>query len=321
MSDGAPPIVEITGPLILGYLFSWALFGALTVQVYFFYISFPNDPCLHKCIVLFVYCLEILQIVLSSRDAFRDYGSGWGDFVGINQVGWMWFSVPIMSAIISFTAQLFYAWRVWVLSSKKLVVPVIIMVFSLTQFVAAVYAGAHTRILGVWTEVQEHLFPISAIWLTGTALCDIVITISMTYHLYWSKTRFKETNALLTRLIRLTIETGAVCATFAVIDLGLFIHFKYNNIHLPMCMTLAGLYANSLLMVLNSRVKLVGGRNSTMNSTTQVLDSTTSMDYPAPSSPMSRRRSAHPTACTLNHASAHFAVEMKATRSDVDDYV
>lgn len=308
-------LVELTGPLIMGHLASWALFGALTVQVYIFYVSFPRDPWLHKAIVGFVYLLEILQISLAARDAFRDYGSGWGDINGLGEVGWMWFSVPIMSAIISLTAQTFYAWRIWVLSSKKVIVPGLIMIFGLTQFVAAIYAGAHSRILGVWEEVAEHLFPVAAIWLTGTACCDLLIAGSMTYHLYWSQTSFKQTNAMLTRLIRLTVETGAICAAFAVADLGLFIHFKYNNLHLPMCMALAELYANSLLMVLNSRVNIVGGRNTTVESTSQVLDSAMSIQFQQPNSPTARRQSTYPSVRMLSQANPHISIQMKTSQS------
>jgi len=278
-------IIEITGPLLFGHLFNWALFGTLTVQVYIFFIAVPNNPWILKGIVLFIYFLEILQTALSARDAFRDYGSGWGDITVLGSVGWMWFSVPIMSAIISLTAQMFYAWRVWLLSSgsqglptlgsgslglpnlslRRLSIPAIIVTLSLVSFSAAVYSGSHARSLGTWSEVESQLYTVSAVWLIGTALCDTVITASMTYYVYWFHTRVKHTNGTLIRLIHLTIETGAICSTFAVVDCILFIRFNGNSIHLPMCMALAELYGNSLLMVLNSRVRIVQGSTTEMH--------------------------------------------------------
>jgi len=51
--------------------------------------------------------IEVLQTVMATRDAFRNFGTGWGDFADLNEIGWLWFSVPILGAIISMTAQFF----------------------------------------------------------------------------------------------------------------------------------------------------------------------------------------------------------------------
>ena len=101
----------------LGHLFNWALFGALTVQVCesecavtsgrnlsdiptdLYYIAFPKDKPLPKAIVGTVYTLEILQIVLSTRDAFRNFGTGWGSMSDLDSVGWLWFSVPVLGSL------------------------------------------------------------------------------------------------------------------------------------------------------------------------------------------------------------------------------
>ena len=44
----------------------------------------------------------------------------------------------------------------------------------------------------------------------------------------WSKA----TNRRITRLIRFTVETGVVTAAAAALDLGLYMGFKHNNLHL-----------------------------------------------------------------------------------------
>lgn len=47
----------------------------------------------------FIYTLELLQTVLSTRDAFRVFGTGWGDLNGLDGVGWLWFSVPVLVSL------------------------------------------------------------------------------------------------------------------------------------------------------------------------------------------------------------------------------
>ncbi|KAH8079065.1 hypothetical protein BXZ70DRAFT_651321 [Cristinia sonorae] len=256
-----PPIIaQLTGPLLLGHLFNWGLFGALSVQVYIYYLAFPKDRTLSKSIVAFTYTIELLQTVLSTRDAFRNFGTGWGNMIELDAVGWLWFSVPVLGSIISCLGQMFYAWRIWMLS-KQYWTSIIIMVISLLQFSTGLYSGARAHLIGVFSKVQEETFKTTILWLGGTAICDIIIAGSMIYYLSRSKTGFRQTSELISKFIRVTVETGLICATFAILDLALFLAFKENNYHLAPSIALSKLYSNSLLAVFNARVGITGGRN------------------------------------------------------------
>lgn len=115
------------------------------VDVY--YMAFPKDKRISKTIVAVTYGLELLQTVLSTRDAFRNFGSGWGDMRDLDEVGWLWFSVPVLGSVgefdrprritihivtrtssVSCLAQSFYAWRVWVLSGRWYISAIIVTV-------------------------------------------------------------------------------------------------------------------------------------------------------------------------------------------------
>lgn len=47
----------------------------------------------------FTYIIELLQTVLSTRDAFRNFGTGWGNMIDLDAVGWLWFSVPVLGSV------------------------------------------------------------------------------------------------------------------------------------------------------------------------------------------------------------------------------
>lgn len=87
------------------------------------------------------------------------------------------------------------------------------------------------------------------VWLGGTALCDVILAGSMIYYLHKSQTGFRATTTLLSKFIRITVETGLTCATFAILDLALFLAFENNNYHLAPSIALSKIYANSLLVV------------------------------------------------------------------------
>ncbi|CAL1711880.1 unnamed protein product [Somion occarium] len=257
-----PAIIgELTGPLLLGHLFNWGLFGALTVQVYIYYLAFPRDRDTTKLIVASTYIIELLQTVLSTRDAFRVFGSGWGNMTEMNTVGWLWFSVPVLGSIMSCLAQLFYSWRIWILGRNRWTCGSIILV-SLTQCGAGLYSGWFAHHVGDFGKIQTGNYRMVTVWLGGTALCDVIVAVAMIYYLLKNRTGIRQTTTLITKFVTLSIETGASCAILAVIDLALFLAYQHNNYHLAPSIALSKLYSNSLLVVFNARVRLVGGRNS-----------------------------------------------------------
>lgn len=59
----------------------------------------------------------------------------------------------------------------------------------------------------------------------------------------------RTTTTLLTKIVRVSVETGLICAMVAILDLSIFLSYPHNNFHVPLCMCLSKLYSNSLLAV------------------------------------------------------------------------
>ncbi|KAJ7851465.1 hypothetical protein B0H13DRAFT_1729051 [Mycena leptocephala] len=89
---------KLTIPIFIGTVVNWALFGALAVQVYLYFLAFPKDQLSNKSVVLFIFLAEILQTLGDSRDTVVAFGSGWGNPDSLDKVGWAWFSVPIIGS-------------------------------------------------------------------------------------------------------------------------------------------------------------------------------------------------------------------------------
>ncbi|KAI0794953.1 hypothetical protein C8Q75DRAFT_803792 [Abortiporus biennis] len=306
-------VVRLTGPFLVGQFINWGLFGLLNIQVYLYYIAFPHDRLVPKTIVATSYIVELVQIIMSTRDAFRIFGKGWGVQEELDKVGWQWFSVVILGAIIASIGQMFYAWRIWVLSTK-LWMPLIVVVLSLTQLVAGFVGGAIAKERGDSLMQVTAFVPIS-IWLVGTSVCDICIAASMLWHLRRPNSRFRSTNTLLTKIITVTIETGLICAASALIDLALFIAFRHTNYHIPFCASLSKLYSNSLLAVLNARIKITGGRNEFSMPDDSSLSTmlSTASSVPSRSSSMLPRFDRMSLGISMGHKSEKSASESSST--------
>ncbi|KAJ7613552.1 hypothetical protein FB45DRAFT_1112153 [Roridomyces roridus] len=89
-----------------------------------------------------------------------------------------------------------------------------------------------------------------------SAAVDIVIAVSMTFVLLRSRAQaLGHTNSILTRLVRLTVETGTITAIAAIVDLVFFIK-AHNGLHQVSGVILGKMYSNTLLVLLNNRLAM-----------------------------------------------------------------
>ncbi|EJD00216.1 uncharacterized protein FOMMEDRAFT_22670 [Fomitiporia mediterranea MF3/22] len=260
-APGIPPdIASIAAPVLLGYLFNWGLYGILTMQVYVYYLAFPNDKLWFKCVVYGLYIMDTLQSILVAHDAFNGYAKGFGDLTALGSIQMEWLATPILTGLASFTVQLCYTYRIYVLSRSKILCGVISAI-ALTQAIASIVTGVQALQAGEIAALASEAFVATSIWLSGSALCDVLIAVSMTFLLARKDTGMVATHASLTKLIRLVVETGSLTATTAIIDLVLFLDLPHKAFHGCVALVLAKFYSNSLLVVFNSRLRIANGRN------------------------------------------------------------
>ncbi|KAK0236497.1 hypothetical protein EDD85DRAFT_887239 [Armillaria nabsnona] len=260
-------IAELSGPMIVGCLLNWGLFGTLSVQLYLYYLAFPNDRRFTKYLVYGIYVIEFVQTMLVARDMFVTFGYGFGDMDALTRVDLYSLTVPIMGAVAACVGQGFYAYRIFVLSKSR-IIPIFIICISLTNSVASMLTAIYGFQAGTLVRLNTQKMHIAVgISCGATALCDILIAICMTYYLMRSTTNFHRTRMLVTRIIRLIIETGSVTAVAALLDVVLFIVIPYQTSYLVPGMLVPKLYANTVYMVLNSRFQIIGGRDTYKSST------------------------------------------------------
>ncbi|KAJ7501078.1 hypothetical protein B0H11DRAFT_1713893 [Mycena galericulata] len=249
-----------TSRKFVGYLLHWGLFGTLNIQLYLYYQAFPNDRLFNKCLVYTVYVLEFIQTMLITYAAFETFGYRFGDLSALGDVRFEWFSVPVMSGLVAFIGQSFYAYRLYLLCKSRWL-PLLIVMLLNRSFVTEIFTVGSSLPL-VHSKKNYGI----GVWLGGAASTDIIITAAMSYYLWKSKTGFRETHALVVRLIRLTIETGFLIsiplAVVAIIDFTLFFGIPDKPYFIAAGIILPKLYANTILAVLNARFQIAGGRGS-----------------------------------------------------------
>ncbi|KAG9018562.1 hypothetical protein FRB90_011391 [Tulasnella sp. 427] len=282
MVPAPPPDIQLlVGPLLLGYLFNYGLYGILILQTYIYYLSFPRDNRLIKSLVYGLFFLDTIQTVMTTHNAWHFLSSGWGDvgvlsdpgkedsppFLLVHHVlivilrclppiinsGWSWIAVPLFSGLVSSTVQLFFSWRIWKLSGF----------WWLAGFIgcAALAQGISACVTGIWFAILNDITKIAlldasaGVWLAGSAITDLFITVS----LVWVLSRkakgdlSSSTEDIISRLIRMTVQTGAVTTFAATAELIMYLKTPENNLHMIPGLALSKLYTNTLMATLNAR--------------------------------------------------------------------
>ncbi|KIK01539.1 hypothetical protein K443DRAFT_661744 [Laccaria amethystina LaAM-08-1] len=201
-------ILPLLSSLLMGYLFTWGLQGILVVQVYNYYMSFPNDRWHWKCIIYFLFVVELVQTILATKDAYTVYAEGFGQYEALDKLHLLWLTLPVMSGLVGFFCHSIFAYRIYILSELW---QVGMFIFMLAAFALASAITFSAKLLRAGTLSKlvyvDHIYLFCGLWNGSAALCDIAIAGCMTFFLLRSP-RFKNTHFLITKIIRLTIETG-----------------------------------------------------------------------------------------------------------------
>ncbi|KAJ7132635.1 hypothetical protein C8R46DRAFT_1326693 [Mycena filopes] len=254
MSQTRPQIDigQLTIPLFIGTMLNWAFLGVLVVQIYIYCVAFPRDRAVNKIIVGFVFLAEMLQTLGDSRNTVETFGSRWGDFEALDEVRLAWFSVPIVGSIVACVGQMFFAWRISIIGNNWYI-PSLIAAITAFQLGAGIWTGVDIVRAKRFSQLSSLRPPIA--WLSATAACDLLIVFATVFYMMRARQPgLKQvTTTALSRIIRVSAETGVLRAVFALLDLALFLAYNGNNYHLAVCTWLSKVYSNSVLMILNSR--------------------------------------------------------------------
>ncbi|KAJ7778691.1 hypothetical protein DFH07DRAFT_950699 [Mycena maculata] len=89
----------------------------------------------------------------------------------------------------------------------------------------------------------------------ATALADLLIVVGTVLYAMKARQPWIPTHTDNTFSFN-QVETGLLCALFAIVVLALFVKYEGNNYHLGVCIWLSKVYFNSILVIMNSRIHI-----------------------------------------------------------------
>ncbi|KAF4611507.1 hypothetical protein D9613_003876 [Agrocybe pediades] len=290
-ADSLPPIpddiAKLIGPPLIGAVLHLVLFGVLSTQVYLYFLVFPSDAMPIRLLVFGIYILEVTQSLFLIHDMFHIFASGFGNLLIFDQVGTRWFSVPVLTSIVAFVAQTFYAYRLRIIAQSKILASVILLLAFVQLCGGLVIAVQFKNAVLVTQFLGKKVYGTTGIWNGASAACDVLIAVAMTVYLKRRDTGVKQTTVLLRQIIRLTIETGLITAAVAILNLVLAVLPNQPNYYMASAIVLGKLYSNSTLALLNNRLKTRSGShvvNSTLGNNISLRTDQNSSGIPRDSS-------------------------------------
>ncbi|CCF53987.1 hypothetical protein NDA11_000710 [Ustilago hordei] len=248
------PAMDLSlGCMYIGVMLNVWLYGFSIVQAYIYYVHFKTDKPFMRYFVLFLVVADTANAIFDQVFMYQYLVSNFGNLTYAAKSNRSFAADPVTTGVIAFSTQLFFAWRVYKLMHSK-IMPALISVGALVSLLSAIGTTIGVEIVLYFNEF--HKFQVVVIlWLGFAALTDVLITGSLVFTLNKSRTGFAATDDVITKLIRMTLQTGAFTTLFATIDLILFLA-STSTLHLVFNLPLAKLYVNSLLSTLNARVTI-----------------------------------------------------------------
>ncbi|KAJ3574716.1 hypothetical protein NP233_g1572 [Leucocoprinus birnbaumii] len=261
--------------MLIGFVFNVFLFGTMTTQTYLYYTNFRKDRLWMKLFVLLIFILDTINSVCDCVYLYDSLIIHFGDMQALGTANWVFATDPAFTGVIAALVQLFFAWRVvaltknWILSSVVILGAITGGVCGIVTAFEVVKTPEFTEFQSFKVRIEPTLMntcvPIPVIdqvvviiWLVVASLVDVIITTTLVWFFTNNhvrrkhKTGFKQSDLMVDRIIRVTVQTGLVTAIIAVVDLIVYLTDSTGT-HLIFNFPLCKLYTNSLMSSLNSR--------------------------------------------------------------------
>ncbi|KAJ7353117.1 hypothetical protein DFH08DRAFT_855973 [Mycena albidolilacea] len=238
------------GPMFLGLTMNILLYGIMITQVYLYTTTYKSDPLYIKLYIAVLMLADTFNTGFMVSYLYESLVVHFNDLTYLAKANWVFATDPAMTGIIGCMVQLFYAWRIHILTGNIWIV-VLICICALTNAFGGLASASAIAFVPQFSHFQEFQVPVIC-WLLSAAVGDVIITTTLVSFFKKHRTGCSATDTRVDQIIRLTIQTGMITSVCSVIDLGLFLGDS-SGMHLLFNLPLAKLYSNSLMSSLNAR--------------------------------------------------------------------
>ncbi|VDC07742.1 unnamed protein product [Peniophora sp. CBMAI 1063] len=244
------------GAILLGGFISMALSGVVACQAFLYFRMYGDkDKRSVKLLVYLVWALDAVHTALIAASLWDYFALSFGeqktDYVNVETA-----LTVAFTATITFIVHLFFAYRVLRLSKYNWWCTGPITALAFCRLIAAIVSTYELASLASYSAFAEKAGWVFTLGLALSATLDVLITAAMFYYLQMSRTGFERMDHLIDTLLLYTFNNGALTSVATIAALVCWLCMRYNLIFLGIHLSIAKLYAISLLITLNTRYSI-----------------------------------------------------------------
>jgi hypothetical protein len=245
------------GACLIGTICSAVLYGVTCVQTWFYYTRYGNDPLWIKSLVLVCWICDTLHLICISHSVYYYLVSQYNVPLALFDMVWSILVEIFFNAIIGLLVQGFLTMRVWRLSGGNIPVTLVISAFVLAEFITTIIFAIKSLQMKTFIELLA-LKNLSMSTNVIAATSAVLIAGVLCYLLQNSRTGFKKSDSMITKLIVFSMNTGVLTSICALGSMISVIVWGHALIYAAFYFCMGRLYCNSLLATLNARRSIRG---------------------------------------------------------------
>ncbi|KAJ7900778.1 hypothetical protein B0H13DRAFT_2275331 [Mycena leptocephala] len=265
------------GALLVGGAVALVLSGIVTVQCIIFYKLYPNEVRIQNLMVLAVWLLDLLHSAFIVTSLFNYFIDFFGDTTRIDHIPWSVALSVVVTAIQTLIVHWYFAHKIYKSSGKNWWITAPIVLLAFLRLLAASVSTTEMIRRHKYSAFNEK-YP-GWVFTTGLSLSasvDIIITGWLCYFLQKMRRRtastpyafpppslhlspkilFRRMAQVVDTLTLYTLENGFLTCVTTTASLICWLTMPNNLVFLGLHFIIGKLYANSLLISLNTRKSL-----------------------------------------------------------------
>lgn len=189
------------GASLIGVICAAMLYGVSCVQTWYYFNRYSKDVWYIKALVGGVWFFDSVHQMLISHTVYYYVISNYNNPAILTNMVWSILLEVLFNGFIGFLVQMFLTLRVWRLSSQNIPLTAVVGALVLAEFGCSVVFTVQSMRLQTWGELTR-LKGLSITVNILAAVADILIAASLCYFLHRSRTGFKKSDTMISRLVR-----------------------------------------------------------------------------------------------------------------------
>lgn len=257
-----PHFDNTLGALLIGFAVSATAFGMLTIQVFTYYMRFPQDKAAYRALVALIWSISFVDQAFIGRGVYFYTITNYMDPLPLatGKPQWSLILQMTLGAVVGAIVKACFTLRVWRFSYRN---------WWLTGFLFSMVLAQ----LGTATVFTVKCFELPSItrMITLRSLgslslgigvgTDMSIAAALCVYLQKMRSSHSTADSMINTLTIYAVNTGLITSTISLSTLVLFNTMPTNFVFICLYFVLSKLYAISFLATLNTR-KIIRGRGT-----------------------------------------------------------